>query len=356
LLLLWFEGVYNLKGIAPGLMNNLPELESSGKVPPGSKIQPDINWRNYQAIIPLPFFHIGSENIWTDGTDESKKTTLLTSLKTGLPITGALLSRTSVSQTFMLDALIREPLQRLELVDYFTDVRPFLILKQNDYHPSDPEKWLLGEVTRVGGNDRITLYSLPVGTLKSIHEIRRREIISRFDSLKLATRNGLMLSDSTGYLKTFSYDHSPSPVSLRGQGAFSFSGTNWNLAANDTLSRKTAGSKMQISFWLYPYLKDGSVRSQIRISHRDVAKSEKPVSDETELFRHIQGYQGDWVLVEMNTETKFRDEILEISFKNSVIPFSALAIDEMQVRDANLDVWESDGRYVFYNNRRFQRR
>jgi hypothetical protein len=356
LLLLWFEGVYNLNGIAPGLLNRLPELDNIGKEQPDDKFQPEVRWKNYQAILPLPFFHIGSENIWTEGTDKSKKSTLLTSLKTGLPTTGALLSRTSVSQTFMLDALLREPLQRLELVDYFRDDRPFLILKQNDYQPSDPEKWLLRETTRVGGNDHVTLYSLPVSTLRSIQEIRRREITNRFDSLKLSKHDGLMLSDSSGYMQTFSYDKSPSPVSLRGQGAFSFSGSNWNLAAADTLHGKGTGEKLRISFWLYPYLKDGSVRSQIRITHQDVSNSEKSSTELTDLFRHIQGYQGDWVLVETDTETKFRNEMLEISVRNTVIPSSPLVIDEIQIRDADLEVWQPFDRYILYNNRRFQRR
>jgi hypothetical protein len=356
MLLLWFEGACNLHGIAPQLLNRLPETGSSVPSKQNRQTAGGFQWQSYQAVIPLPFFHIGSENIWTDGSDESKKTTLLTSLETGLPTTAAILSRTSISQTFLLDALVREPLQRLELVDFLTDDRPFLIMKMKGYEPSDPEKRLLSEVMKVGGNDQYTLYSISVNTLKSIHEIRRREILSRYDSLKLFTRNGFRLSDSAGYFRLYSFNGFPSAESLMGRGAFSFTGRTWNLVVSDTLSGTGSGRKINIGFWLYPYQKDGSVRSQIRIIHRKAGTQGIPSGEQSDLFRNIRSYLGDWALIELETETRFKDEILEISVRNTVIPSSTLVLDELLIRDKNLDVWQSVGRFVLYNDRKFQRR
>jgi hypothetical protein len=356
LLLLWFEGACNLHGIAPQLLNRLPETGSSVPSKQNRQTAGGFPWQSYQAIIPLPFFHVGSENIWTDGSDESKKTTLLISLESGLPTTAAILSRTSISQTFLLDALLREPLQRIELVDFLTDDRPFLIMKMKNYEPSDAERRLLAEINKVGGNGQYTLFSLPVNTLKSIHEILRREVLSRYDSLKLPRQNGVSLSDPAGYFRLYSFDGFPSAETLMGQGAFSFTGRNWNLVVSDTLSGTGTGRKFSIGFWLYPYQKDGSVRSQVRIVHRKAGNPDIPAGEQSDLFRNIRGYQGDWVLVELETETRFKEEILEISVRNTVIPSSTLVLDELLIREKNIDVWQSAGRFVLYNDRKFQRR
>lgn len=53
----------------------------------------------YQAIIPLPYFHVGSENIWWDDVAAIKEATFSLSVNNGIPITGVFLSRTSLNQT-----------------------------------------------------------------------------------------------------------------------------------------------------------------------------------------------------------------------------------------------------------------
>jgi hypothetical protein len=141
-----------------------------------------------------------------------------------------------------------------------------------------------------------------------------------------------------------------------GQGAFSFTGRTWNLVVSDTLRGIGNGRKFCLGFWLYPYQKDGSVRSQIRIIHRKAGNQGVPSEEQSDYFRNIQAYLGDWALIELETETRFDDEILEISVRNTVIPSSTLVMDELLIRDKNLDVWQSVGRYVFYNDRKFQRR
>lgn len=66
-------------------------------------LQPEINLtdvQNFSAIIPLPFYHVGSENIWY-GPEQSNILlySFSTAIKTGLPIMAVQMSRTSLSET-----------------------------------------------------------------------------------------------------------------------------------------------------------------------------------------------------------------------------------------------------------------
>jgi hypothetical protein len=354
IILLWTEAIFNLHGIAPFLNNRFPDLEK------GTRQQN--NWVNvfnsseYQAIIPLPYFHIGSENLWIDGSNESKKNTLLFSLKTGIPTTGVILSRTSISQTFMQDALLKEPLQRLEIVDYLSDDRPFLILKMNDYHPTDAEYRVLKNASEIKKAPTFTLYSFPVTALKSMHEVLRREIIARFDTLKLSQRDGFLISDSLRFVQLFSFDNIPSKPALRGQGTFHFPGGEWNPFITDTLHGLGIGKKITIGFWLYNYQKDGYVRSQFRISHREPGKNQPFRVETADFFKHIKAYQGDWALIEADTEVPCENDIIELAVRNNIIPASFFLLDELLIREKGVDVWQSDDKFLILNGRKFLRR
>ncbi len=55
--------------------------------------------KDFDAIIPLPYFHIGSENFVFDASSKHLENTLGISYITGVPTTGVMLSRTSLNQT-----------------------------------------------------------------------------------------------------------------------------------------------------------------------------------------------------------------------------------------------------------------
>ncbi len=352
LMLLFTEAAYHTRAIAIHLNNKVEVTNVAATGVSSAGFHPE----DYQAVIPLPWFHIGSENLWVDGTDESKSKTLLFSMATGLPTTGTILSRTSLSQTFMLDAILREPLQRLEIVDYLYDERPFLVMKMKDYLPTDPELQLLKEATPINRGPETELYSLPVNVLKSIHEIRRREVIQRFDTLSLFRKGKFALSDSLGSFWEHSFDETDSRQVMRGKGSFLFRSRQWTHFSRDTLIGVTAGSRITVGFWIYQYSNDGYLRGKVKVTHRPSGGNQQGRVESTGFFKHIAGYQGDWALIELDTETQFPGEILELSVSNDVLPDEVFVLDELLIRESNLDVWQEGKGYLLFNGRKFQRR
>jgi len=118
----------------------IPQLESTAPAPAWRQaIPPD----RYQAIIPLPYFHVGSEFLLRLPTDESLRHTIVTSLLTGLPIMAVYSARTSWSQTLDNIELMQEPYREPRLWKRLDPERPFLIRQEKGEALTAGERWLL---------------------------------------------------------------------------------------------------------------------------------------------------------------------------------------------------------------------
>lgn len=351
--LLLFEAVFNTRGIAVHLNNRIPELEDRENLTPANQWVKVIDREAYQAILPLPWFHVGSENIWIDGTEEGKEAAMVASLKTGLPLAATMLSRTSLSQTFMSYSLLLEPLQRLELADYLPTEKPFLVMVMKGYTPTPTEAWLLRGAVPVAGAENFDLLSLPVGQIKSQHETWRRQVIDQFTTSHLYLRDNFLVSDSTAFFRAHGFDDQGSAVTLRGTGAFTFPAGEKVVMIADTLAGVPAGTTLTLGFWVYHYQEDATLRTRLEIVQRDPAREEVTERVETQLFRHIKAFQGDWALVELDLQTASPGALLELHLYHDVLRHGEFIADELLIRQKGTDVWQSLGRTLQYNGRTF---
>ncbi len=354
--LLLFEAVYNTRGIAVHLNNRIAALEDRHNNMPEDQWVKQINPSDFQAIIPMPYFHVGSENIWIDNGSEIKKAVMLASLKTGLPTTGVEMSRTSISQTYLNYSLYTEPLQRVEMVDYLPDERPFLVLRMNTYEATQTERWLLRGATPLLTTDKFTLLSLSTNQIKSFHETWRRSIFQKFGTQRLTSREGFLVSDSTAFFRHLPFEESSAKAALRGSGAFTFKARQQATLFSDKLNHVAGGVPVTIGFWVFKYQNDAFLRTALNILQKNSLTGELVKKTETRFFDHLKGFQGDWALVELDIETVGADELLEISLHHTVLPGAEFVIDELLIREKGLDVWSSGEKYLICNGRQFVRR
>ncbi|MEN8115976.1 MAG: hypothetical protein ABFS16_03300, partial [Bacteroidota bacterium] len=125
---LFFDGYWNINLKSRRIHNQIPVLEDKQNTYPENDWISHVNPDDYQAILPIPYFHVGSENIWIGSKNGTQELTMIASLKTGLPTLGVLLSRTSIDQTFTNYALVTEPTEPFSLLNILPDKRPFLLL------------------------------------------------------------------------------------------------------------------------------------------------------------------------------------------------------------------------------------
>jgi hypothetical protein len=93
-----------------------------------------IDFKPFQAVMPLPYYHVGSENIWLDFDGGHFTRVQATAFHTGLPDMGVNMSRTAISKMLRSVQLAYEPGQIPAILDDLPDNRPIALLVH-------PPKW-----------------------------------------------------------------------------------------------------------------------------------------------------------------------------------------------------------------------
>ncbi|MEO6168455.1 MAG: hypothetical protein ABIO46_05730 [Chitinophagales bacterium] len=139
-----------------------------------------VNWlaekgyavNDFQAIFPLPFYHLGSEKIWIDHP-VSMYASSWASLNTGLPIVSSYLGRTSVGQTCRLVQLVSDSLMEKALIPELKSDKPFLVVTTNEERTAY-ENLLLSRATFINERGAYSMYLLPITAFKSSLESVRK--------------------------------------------------------------------------------------------------------------------------------------------------------------------------------------
>jgi hypothetical protein len=356
LAVLFFDGFWNMHGNIMSLKNRIPELEDTENKTEINQWIHKLDVSDYQAIIPVPYFHNGSENIWIDGDHQAKETTMIACLKSGLPTTGVEMSRTSISQTFINYTLFSEPLQKPELTDFLPNQKPFLVLWMNSYTPNEQESLLLEGAVPVLKNEKFTLLSLPVVSISNSSENWRQKCLEKFNESPLFSSGTLKIADSLEFFKYLHFDTLPATNTLRGSGAFTYPSRKWKTLYEDTLKHVPSGKKLILSFWVNGYQQDACMRANLEIFQKNSRTDEVTNYIYSDFFRHLKAFTEDWALVEIEIETMSDDEYVKASVRNTVLPDKIYTLDEMLIREKTLDIWEEDGKYLYMDTRRFNLR
>jgi hypothetical protein len=86
-----------------------------------------VDFKPYQALLPLPYYHIGSENIWKEFDANHYHRCTETAFHTGLPDMGVNMSRTSIGDMLRSMQLSLLPAQVPALVSDLPDKRPLAL-------------------------------------------------------------------------------------------------------------------------------------------------------------------------------------------------------------------------------------
>jgi hypothetical protein len=119
-----------------------------------------INPTDFQAIIPLPYFHIGSENVWLAPEGRIYGFSYMSSLFTGLPLTSVLLNRNSIRETFEHLRMIQEPSGDAVHFAEKNSRKPYLIIREKERPLSAFESEMTDSATLLGESPSLQVYRL----------------------------------------------------------------------------------------------------------------------------------------------------------------------------------------------------
>lgn len=163
---------YRMSGLVSEAINNQPDFWTQKKEHPNYRWINNIQTKEYQAIIPLPYFHIGSENIWIQPEGNIYQYAFMSSVYSGLPLTSVLLNRNSLSDTYDHLRIIQEPSgDAVEFISRMNQ-KPYLILvdKEAPLNLYETEMIQSPKAIKKFENETLEVFEIPVAYFEERHQ------------------------------------------------------------------------------------------------------------------------------------------------------------------------------------------
>lgn len=295
-----------------------------------------IDVQAYQALLPMPFFNLGSESFARPiRGSEVAEGAMSISLFTGLPILGCDLSRVPVPESKMLTQVVSPRYYTKALRDTLHDPRPLLVLRA----PGELTPWerdLLRDAVPLDSAGGSTLYRLPLAALfRSTVE----EAFARFQqrSTTLHARQGLLFSDSAALVFHRDMEDRPSAIAYRGHGALATTKNGDHVLGSFHLQGVRSGTPMVATLWMYnavPEALNLGLWLDVADTNGHALASVRP--DESEVI------DGDWSMVEVPFTTAQDDERIELITHWTYWFERPMVVDEILLRPQACDVYRLD--------------
>ena len=345
LLLLFFEGYhYNFsKDLALDKLENWEAGEYFTDWP--------IDYSQYQACVPVPYFNIGSDNFWwaAKGWISQKPHTL--SLQTGLPLTSAMLTRTSLSQTLNQLQLVTEPYRLPKILEDYPNDKPLLLFWDNERVQEYGNRFLhLNQRAKLlHTDDWLHLYELPLASFGCRIVDQIEHVKAEMDSMYLH-QDGWLSTDTTQTWWYSSYDDEQVDTAYFGSGELAGQMAYWNRLI-DTVWQSNYTGELTISFWHY--------LNSDRAARTTIAWTEYDTETGTEIFRQERRTNENvvifddrgWGLVEFSLPRQQANSRIELIVRNDDMKTGPLRIDELLIRPAASSVARRLPNGWWWNNR-----
>lgn len=348
LFILFTDAYFMNKGWAGNLDNKIAVLEDRNNDLPENKWLRSIDIKKYQAILPLPYYHNGSENIWIEPSSNIHQDFLVASLKTGLPVTAVHLNRVSLSQTYTNLSAVFEPYRPLEILKDYPDHRPLLLiadlnaLNENEKNLVSKSKWL----AHTPGYDA---YELSFDVLHTIADSLGVMARVKMDHSALFKQDDILSTDSVRNFVYVDYNDQHADLVYQGKGAYQSAINNENVIYDGIVPYMPGKNLYHVNFWLADIRKDLYARTGFRIDFFDPS-GKIYFSDENVVFRCLRTFDGPWALFERDFAID-KPTRIRITLKNHV-PFGKdIYIDELLIRPTNTDLFRLHDHMIFLNDR-----
>jgi len=295
----------------------------------------------FQAILPLPFYHKGSENFAVESTDNIYRTSMTLAYHTQLPIWGNYSTHTSIPEA-------KNSLQTLSPDYYEKTIRNDITTPKDVLivYSRDPlnryEKAMLHKGEKLFSNDRYELYRLPVDRIfESSAQSRIDDFLHKLKNEELHKKDDIYLSDSSAFYMHEDFENLPSIYQIEGEGAY-----HGQLSDRKTLFTVPAGtldkdSVYQLSFWFSNFGKNfGQDITNVKVRINEIMDNgeQKTLLEQRPASSMV--INGDWSLVEMEFSPHNSAHPIEIFLRGPWKEKGEYYIDELLLREKGLDVYK----------------
>lgn len=320
--------------------NPIPELNDRSNQLEENKWLGQIKTENYQAIITLPYFHVGSENVWLHTESAIIRDAYVASIKTGLPMSSVLLSRVSLGQTYKNIAIIKEPYRKLEYLKDLKNRKPFLVLvRENDLN--DDERKFLSLCKKIQASPRFQIYELNVEALETISDGLYLAAKQRLEGRKGFSHGEFLSTDSLNTFVSKGFEDSVRTACFEGKGCHEGPLLAYNDLFFDTVPN-WKDEEYTVSFWMDRFTTDIYPRAVIEVVCFD-ASGKAYGGNWLNAGERLRLVDGTWALIEAKFRLRDKADKVKITvwtdnYLNEKMLFRA---DELLIRPLSTNVYKN---------------
>lgn len=307
---------------------------------------------NYQAILSVPFFHIGSENIWISPVNKEVHRSLWLSVQTGLPINSSFMGRTSVGQVINQLELIAEPYRAAKLLDDLPSDKDFLVfLHKKAYQAKGRNRpHLLNDLPLLHEDEDIQVYQLSIQKLKDRIQASEEFAQQNYHTTTRYSYDDLESTDSVRNYVYLSFDGQTAIKKYQGTGAYEASGFPETTVFEGHIPFQQNQENYTFSAWFYV---QGDLNPKIKISIEEFQMGTDFLfyKNVYEPYKYFRSIENGWLLAEFPFRLARGDSWIKIKAWNRSLGERPLFIDELQLRPKSTDLYLRQGDQLMENNR-----
>jgi len=296
---------------------------------------------SYQAILPLPFYCIGSDTYTLTGTDKSCCISMLLAYHSGIPIAGNSSGRTSISESRNSIQLLSPNYYKKSIENDLKEDRPFLIIYTHE-PLSEYENAVLAQAKELYVTDDYSLYLLPKAAL--FHN-NANEIMAYFNQLKpqLNYNKGFLTTslDSNTLIYFHSFEDISHPISFSGKGSYCGEVANYNVLAELDTKKIALNKEYVLSFWLYN--EEGKVSQDVQnaLIFVQTVDSDGHIEWKSQSkAANSMVINGSWSLIEINFSIPYKVRQISVVLKGDHKSKEHFYIDDILIREKDVDIYK----------------
>ncbi|RLD24326.1 MAG: hypothetical protein DRI54_06260, partial [Bacteroidetes bacterium] len=262
----------------------------------------EFNPIEFQAIIPLPFYYIGSETFSRPPQNKIEQLSMLVSVYTKLPIIGAYLTRTSIPESKNIIQLMSPAYYPKKLENDIPNEKPFLIVVSKE-SKTKYEEALLSRAELIFTSTDFSFYKIEKATL---FENSYNAELKKFKDLKykLKKQQGFLTDNPSGFIYYDDFESSPSEIAFESKGAYSGIKKGKNEFASISPNSLEKDKTYIASAWMYNNHPD-ALNHWLRFMVIEYDEQQDKWLESTAFPEYSEVINGNWSLVEL--EFKIHD-------------------------------------------------
>lgn len=350
LFMLSYDAYINIANCNNTFNNKIVELKDSENLLEENQWLNQINIDEFQAILPFPYFHVGSENASVEPKPNFPQYPYIVSLKTGLPIIAVLSSRISLSQTYRNLALIKEPNGKIpDILNEFKNQKDILIVTRKDLVESTPEKNIISLSEIIVETPKFTLnrlkYAKLVEYFKGYYTYKKNELLKK----TLFLKDNYYSTDSLNRFIVKNSEMDNDDIGFASKGSLTRKASEYFTIFNDSLAISPTDSNFVFSFWINSFKTDLYPRGTIAIDEYMAGQEKNLVFASLKDF--FKQMNGDWALIECSIKLRRPNNRVKIVIWHTELKNDELyEVDDVLLRPINTDVYRDFGKYMLINN------